>query len=321
MTGMSNAQIPAGTNLPNFGSVPMPDDLINFAWHKTSPDTLDSTLMNQQVETQAAFSLPIAYVRVPAGYTQGQSLDPSNVIDIRPFFRTAELTYSERAAVAAATMPNGDNPLITQLALDRALSSIIQDNNENNDTVATLEGELDVVQTEVNDIKNDLYGTGTSETASSKNFEGRILNLEASSGAPTGGHKTRLLQFPVPIAGGSVGIFGTLNSPKIHGIGSHVLPQHQNKVVAGLFRVVAEPQVGVAGALNLRIGATSTDTLISNCVAIPNLSVQPEIYHSFPCKVNEVGSGSSYSATVRTATNGSDGHQFVLWLDGYIYEG
>ena len=323
VTGMSNAQIPAGTNLPNFGSVPLPDDLVNFAWHKTTLDTLDSTLMNQQVETQAAFCLPVAYVRVPAGYTQGQSIDPSNVVDIRPFFRTAELTYNERAAIASAVRPNGSNPFVTRTALDAELAALTNGSSENSNRIEILTGQVEVVQVEVNDIKNDLYGTGTLETPTSKNFEGRIINLEAGStggGGSGAGHKVHMFSFPVAIAGGSTAIFGT-NFPAYHSIGPLVLPSHQNKVVAGLFTVRSEPLAGLAQSLALRIGATSTDFLISEAIAIPNMSFQPKHYHSFQCAVDEGGSGSSYYAVFRTTTAGVDGHVFTLWCTGYIYEG
>ncbi len=279
--------------------------------------------MAQQIETQASFSLPIAYIRVPAGYTQGQAIDPSNVIDIRPFFRTAELTYNERAAIAASVSPNGRNPFITRTALDATVSSIVNSSNENGNSLQILEGELDVAQTDISEIKNDLYGVGSSETTSSKNFEGRILNLEGGSTGGTGGsgHKMHLFPFPIAIAGGSTQIFGTFSSPKLHAVGQFIQPSHHNKVVAGLFRVREEPQPNITGALDLRIGATSMDTLIANAISIPNMPIQPMNYHSFPCSLNETGSGSSYSATFRTATQGSDGHRFTLWLDGYIYEG
>ena len=42
--------------------------------------------------------LPIAYVIVRKGKTV---IEDSDIIDIRPFFRTAELSYNERAGVAA----------------------------------------------------------------------------------------------------------------------------------------------------------------------------------------------------------------------------
>ena len=112
--GMAASEIPATTELPNYGSVPMPEDLANFAWHKPTAVTVVEDITAQQLTTGASFCLPIAYVRVPQGYQTGTLIPQENIIDIRPFLRTAELTYNERAAVASSVRPNGLNPFVTQ---------------------------------------------------------------------------------------------------------------------------------------------------------------------------------------------------------------
>jgi len=75
------------------GSFPSPDDLLNIA--PLISEKLESTayeLVGQSI-------LPVAYV-----FVQNTSLSvaPEDVVDIRPFFRTAELTYNERAGISAA---------------------------------------------------------------------------------------------------------------------------------------------------------------------------------------------------------------------------
>ena len=80
--------------VPMTGSFPSPDDLMNL-----TPNLLndirddDARLLGQSI-------LPIAYIRRTANTLTVTSED---IIDIRPFFRTTELSYNERAGIAAAT--------------------------------------------------------------------------------------------------------------------------------------------------------------------------------------------------------------------------
>jgi hypothetical protein len=107
----------------------MPDDLINQAWHRNhiyddsappgqtinvGPSMTNQNWAIEQIIRHVTFSLPVAYVRVPRGYVAGDPIPVENVIDIRPFFRSAELAYNERAAIAASINPNGNNPFLTQ---------------------------------------------------------------------------------------------------------------------------------------------------------------------------------------------------------------
>jgi hypothetical protein len=75
------------------GSFPAPDDLLNIA-----------PLISQQLEDNAyeligQSILPVAYVFVQSN---SQVVLSTDVVDIRPLFRTAELTYNERAGLGAA---------------------------------------------------------------------------------------------------------------------------------------------------------------------------------------------------------------------------
>lgn len=102
------------------GSFPAPDDILNLA-----------PLISDRLETEAyeligQSILPVAYVFVQG--TGGVAITPiqqSDVIDIRPFFRTAELTYNERVGVAAAVPPLSiANPAVGKGQLDRTAQNL-----------------------------------------------------------------------------------------------------------------------------------------------------------------------------------------------------
>ena len=105
---------PDGTKV--YGSFPTPDDLLNLA--PVIALGLDSD--DLQLVGQAA--LPLAYIVVKKGQT---NLTQNDIIDIRPFLRTAELTYNERAGVAAANPPlSFANPAVGAYTLQRVVDGI-----------------------------------------------------------------------------------------------------------------------------------------------------------------------------------------------------
>ena len=81
-----------------YGSFPSPDDVMNlapmFAERVESGDN-QYNLIGQSI-------LPLAYVFVKRNKAL---IEQSDLVDIRPFFRTTELAYNERAGVAAASPP------------------------------------------------------------------------------------------------------------------------------------------------------------------------------------------------------------------------
>ena len=90
-------------NVAIHGSFPSPEDLLNIA-----------PLLSEQLEEDSWFLtgqtiFPVAYVKVnkqPGVNVQGsQVITSDDIVDIRPLFRTAELTYNERAGIAAAMPP------------------------------------------------------------------------------------------------------------------------------------------------------------------------------------------------------------------------
>jgi len=99
-----------------YGSFPSPDDLINI-----------SPLLAEDLESNDPFllgqtALPVAYVVVRNNAQVNQAgvqiLTDSSLIDIRPFFRTTELSYNERAGIAAAVPAiSVANPVVSKLEL------------------------------------------------------------------------------------------------------------------------------------------------------------------------------------------------------------
>ena len=84
------------------GVFPAPDDLMNLA------PLLAEQLENDDYALVGQSILPICYV-ISRGEDADGPLTSNNerddIIDIRPFFRTAELAYNERAGIAAANPP------------------------------------------------------------------------------------------------------------------------------------------------------------------------------------------------------------------------
>ena len=101
-----------------YGNFPSPDDLMNLAPYLA--DELQSgekypALIGQSV-------LPLAYIFVRKGQL---SITNNDILDIRPFFRTAELTYNERSGLAAANPPASlANPVVTNSDLANRLAHI-----------------------------------------------------------------------------------------------------------------------------------------------------------------------------------------------------
>ena len=113
-------------NLGVHGSFPSPEDLLNKAPSLAEDAANDSLfLVGQSV-------LPVAYivVRQEADINRsGQHVIPvADCIDIRPFFRTAELTYNERAGVAGALPALSlANPAVGKAHMDYEFERVIDD--------------------------------------------------------------------------------------------------------------------------------------------------------------------------------------------------
>ena len=117
--GDNNGFTISGLNIK--GSFPSPDDLMNLT------PILDEELTSNHFGLIGQSILPIAYIVVKKAATINENtginiVTNSDIIDIRPFFRTTELSYNERAGIAAAVpAPSLANPVVTQAELDYEL--------------------------------------------------------------------------------------------------------------------------------------------------------------------------------------------------------
>lgn len=101
------------------GSFPSPDDLLNLA------PVLSENLESNSIALIGQSILPVAYIRVTNAGGVVDILEDNDVIDIRPFFRTTELAYNERAGIAAATpQVSISNPVVTEAALEKTRKEV-----------------------------------------------------------------------------------------------------------------------------------------------------------------------------------------------------
>jgi len=85
------------------GSFPSPEDLLNLAPILSEKLSEDSWFLTGQTV------FPVAYIKVSSQASLGvgglATVTNKDIVDIRPLFRTSELTYNERAGIAAAMPP------------------------------------------------------------------------------------------------------------------------------------------------------------------------------------------------------------------------
>lgn len=103
------------------GSFPAPDDILNVA------PLISERLQENALELVGQSILPVAYVWVQNG---SQVVLDTDVIDIRPMFRTAELAYNERAGIAAAfPQLSLANPAVGKAQMDHEVKRVYDDVN------------------------------------------------------------------------------------------------------------------------------------------------------------------------------------------------
>lgn len=116
------------------GSFPAPDDLLNLA------PLICEKLEDSAYELVGQSILPVAYVFVDGA---SNNVDSTDVIDIRPFFRTAELTYNERAGIAAAfPQLSIANPAVGKSELEFELSKVKTKLNSSLDDIRNSTGDF-----------------------------------------------------------------------------------------------------------------------------------------------------------------------------------
>jgi len=158
------AKAPDGTltNDPRVGTYPLPDDVVNICFSRD--DIRDSLTEWAQSQRNASFFLPIAYVFVNDTFTVNNPIPQNWLYDIRPFFRTAELTLNERQSLAASVNPSVANPVVTASYQETRFTE------EVNRTAGVVN-----LQAQIDDLKSQL------ETAFSNINGSRIVTTEAKS--------------------------------------------------------------------------------------------------------------------------------------------
>jgi len=116
-----------------YTTVPLPEDLKNFEYRPLAGDS-DSLIstpnfsdensdfdeskisdwLNGMSDTRGVFCLPVCYILTPFGYAGNTHIPTDNIMDIRPFFRTAEMTFDERQALATSYRPSFRNRFLTR---------------------------------------------------------------------------------------------------------------------------------------------------------------------------------------------------------------
>lgn len=150
------------------GSFPAPDDLMNIApLLMEQLETTDERLIGQSI-------LPVAYVVIKKTTTSTTTtgkgiINANDVIDIRPFLRSAELTYGERAGISAANPPlSFANPAVGKAELYDTESRVI-------DFLNTIES---------NTTQSSVWAKGTIYGGLKYGPEGTLMMM---SGAEAGG--------------------------------------------------------------------------------------------------------------------------------------
>ena len=110
------------------GTFPSPDDILNLA------PLISEKLEDNAYELIGQSILPVAYVWVQG---DSQVVRSTDIIDIRPLFRTAELAYNERAGIGAAfPQLSLANPAVGKGQLDYEIKRVYDE----------LKGGIDVLQ-------------------------------------------------------------------------------------------------------------------------------------------------------------------------------
>lgn len=345
ITGMASTELTTGQA---YGSLPSPDDLTNLAWHSKDyisdpsyPEDWD-ILMQKQFETKAYFALPVAYVRVPQGYVQGQHIPCENVIDIRPFLRTTELTYNERAAIIASIAPSGKNPFVTDLRLrterDKLSTDItaLQGQVQTNTAVNDLQqAQLNVLEPNVTQLKLDVEGTQSSPSPTSLNHEGRIAALENLLGPGTNLPFERHVFLPNPYKVfedaigenelGRIIPLGGIPDPKTWNITQAIPAADREGIVAVQFRVWSKmkqfTENNTGGEDELIMRSAGIDRMITFWgIALDNADPRSCVgnVNTFYAPVTSLNGGAELIIeTYLTAT--SQGRALhTMYIDGYI---
>jgi hypothetical protein len=201
------------------GSFPSPDDLMNLA-----------PLLSEQLETDAfqligQSILPVAYIRVQSpGGPIADLITDEDVIDIRPFFRTTELAYNERAGIAAATPQISiANPVVSEANLEKVRKEV----------VATFDGRISNIEGSLGVVEEEIGGATRPRTIATGNVlggywgpEGAMMNRARSNAAGSLGNATMnqladLVEAEVGLPAGSVPYTGDWDKARWYAEGGY----------------------------------------------------------------------------------------------------
>ena len=264
------------------GSFPSPDDLLNIAPALVQDlEENDTDLIGQSV-------LPICYIVTRKGEN---ALYETDLIDIRPFFRTTELTYNERAGICAAYPPLSlANPAVGKRELDRVEQRI-------------REGLLKVEE-DVGNLSLEIYET--------RSYYWPTQQLVWNNITPAN---------IVGSTGGSVedGVFTTDITTFIH-------PMHRNPditITLVKYRLIAEPMSNNDGNGSSKIyiqnvGDESTRRLVGQNENSRPEAQQATMPHSFVFPPDEKEDGALWECSFWS--DNTNNQRYTLYIDGYYYE-
>ena len=147
----------------SYANIPSPEDLLNLT------PLFEDQLSKDNMALVGQSILPIAYVIVKRGQL---AIVNNDLFDIRPFMRTAELSYNERAGVAAANPPlSFANPAVGKTEVQKDILNV-----------------RDVLMTEINrpNPVSQPVATGTIYGGTKWGPEGVLAEIELYSGAGDG---------------------------------------------------------------------------------------------------------------------------------------
>lgn len=149
-TGFVRDKIDPETGNVLYTSIPCPDvvNLQNSISEFLVPSGISQTDLSEfadfALRGRNYFALPIAYVFVPFTYVEGTAIPAENILDIRPFFSTPELTLYERQAILGSYRPGLRNRFLT--LTDPKITDIDSINTTQDSTLQDILARLSILE-------------------------------------------------------------------------------------------------------------------------------------------------------------------------------
>lgn len=189
---------------PTFGTIPSPDDAINICMTRGDMDEAMHDFADRN--KNETFFLPLAYVYVPQSHIEGNPIPPSYVRDIRPFFRTAELTLAERQAVANSIEPSVHNPLVTEKTQTNTFTAEVN----RRQGALPLQEQLDDVQGQVNSVTVERQVWLSSQKVVKSGRTGHVATIDLTNAIRVEDREKRIVSVQLRIRPyGGTGDIGT----------------------------------------------------------------------------------------------------------------